>query len=306
MREFFAPADAPLWFNRVFRSVKEALSDIWPTPLRLKDYATADLPAAADWTQGLVYDSTTDTVKVSDGSTWDELTAELADGDYGDVDVGGSGTTLTVESATPASGTFAVTGHQTLGGDLTLATGFAIYNAEGVVFQPAAGYVFFDFRDAGGTQRQAIYGGNADQTLWFDSNKIILNNLAESKVFIYADETTVQLKYQNATKLATSADGISVAGDVDLSGVLEVDSVQVVNNRKTGWSVDTGTAKRTANATYAAGATLTFTDPPTAAEMAALATRIAAIEAALQDSSQTTKALKDDLHSTAGHGLIGT
>jgi hypothetical protein len=80
----------------------------------------------------------------------------------------------------------------------------------------------------------------------------------------------------------------------------------VVNARKTGWSVDTGTSKRTANATYAAGATLTFTDPPTAAEMGALATRLAAVEASLQDDTRTMKALKDDLHNTAGHGLIGT
>lgn len=87
---------------------------------------------------------------------------------------------------------------------------------------------------------------------------------------------------------------------------LSVDGTKVLGPRETGWSVDTGTAKRTANATYVAGSTLTFTDPPTAGEMTALATRLAAVEAALQNASQTIKALKDDLHATAGHGLIGT
>lgn len=85
-----------------------------------------------------------------------------------------------------------------------------------------------------------------------------------------------------------------------------VGGTRVLAPRITGWALDTGTAKRTANATYAAGATLTFSAAYTQAELTALATRLAAVEAALQNSSQTVKALKDDLHATAGHGLIGT
>jgi hypothetical protein len=79
-----------------------------------------------------------------------------------------------------------------------------------------------------------------------------------------------------------------------------------VGARKTGWAVDTGTAKRTANATYTAGATLTFSAAYVQAEHTAVDTRLAAVEAALQNATQTIKALKDDLHATAGHGLIGT
>jgi hypothetical protein len=77
--------------------------------------------------------------------------------------------------------------------------------------------------------------------------------------------------------------------------VSKIDTVQVVSNRKTGWSVDTGTAKRTANATYSGTAEGAYTQAT-----------VQALMDAVRDMSQTIKALKDDLHSTAGHGLIGT
>src|SRR4051812_7093205 len=63
MRNFFEPAAAaPPWLRQVLSSIRAALGDIWPAPLRLKDYATADLPAAADFAQGLAWDSTNQTV----------------------------------------------------------------------------------------------------------------------------------------------------------------------------------------------------------------------------------------------------
>lgn len=73
MRQFFFPAEAPFWLRTVLNSIREALSDIWPTPLRLKDYTTAGLPTASDWKQGLAYDSTLPAVKYSDGSSWVRL-----------------------------------------------------------------------------------------------------------------------------------------------------------------------------------------------------------------------------------------
>lgn len=85
--------------------------------------------------------------------------------------------------------------------------------------------------------------------------------------------------------------------------VFKIAGTQVVKARITGWAADTGTDKRTANATYTAGTTLTFTDPPTAAEMTALATRLASVETAVQNASRTQKSLKADLTT---HGLIGT
>ena len=56
-------------------SIRDGLSDVWTTALRLKDYTTAGLPPAADWKQGLVYDSTTVSVKFSDGTNWTGLSA---------------------------------------------------------------------------------------------------------------------------------------------------------------------------------------------------------------------------------------
>lgn len=94
----------------------------------------------------------------------------------------------------------------------------------------------------------------------------------------------------------------AVTGNFDVTGFYTVDGTQVVGNRQTGWTADTGTAEKTAHATYTAGTTLTFTDPPTAAEMSALATRIAAIEAALQGATRGQKAIKDAMLT---HGLTG-
>jgi hypothetical protein len=95
----------------------------------------------------------------------------------------------------------------------------------------------------------------------------------------------------------------ALTGNFDVSGFYTVGAIQVVGPRSTGWTADTGTAEKGAHATYPAGSTLTFTDPPTAAEMTALATRIAAIEAAVQGATRGQKALKD---LALGHGFAGT
>lgn len=113
----------------------------------------------------------------------------------------------------------------------------------------------------------------------------------------------------NTTNLGTAAKAWNTAY---VSVGYRVANLQVVGARKTGWSVDTGTAKRTANATYTAGAAITAptggatVDAESRTAIDSLITRIALLETALQESSQTIKALKDDLHATAGHGLIGT
>ncbi len=70
MRQFFEPAPAPFWAREILRTIRRAVTDVWPVPLRLKDYAAAELPAASQHKQGLVYDSTTGEVKWSDGSAW--------------------------------------------------------------------------------------------------------------------------------------------------------------------------------------------------------------------------------------------
>lgn len=72
----------------------------------------------------------------------------------------------------------------------------------------------------------------------------------------------------------------------------QINSVQVVTARQTGWSADTGTAKRTANATYSGTAEAAYTQAT-----------IQALMDAVKNATQTIKALKDDLIT---HGLIGT
>lgn len=86
------------------------------------------------------------------------------------------------------------------------------------------------------------------------------------------------------------------ASQVDVSGVYKKSGTQVVGARKTGWATATGTANRTTFATYA-GQTVSAT--PTQAEVQAIDDHVKIL-------SQRLKALIDDLHATAGHGLIGT
>lgn len=78
--------------------------------------------------------------------------------------------------------------------------------------------------------------------------------------------------------------------DVSTASVI-VNGVQILSTRKTGWTADTGTAKRTANATYSGTAEASYTQAT-----------IQTLMNALRDQSQAIKALKDDLIS---HGLIG-
>lgn len=73
---------------------------------------------------------------------------------------------------------------------------------------------------------------------------------------------------------------------------IELNSSQVLGTRKTGWTADTGTAKRTANATYSGTAEGAYTQAT-----------IQTLMDQVRDLSQIVKALKDDLIS---HGLIGT
>lgn len=78
--------------------------------------------------------------------------------------------------------------------------------------------------------------------------------------------------------------------DVSAAAIL-ASGTQILSTRKTGWTADTGTAKRTANATYSGTAEAAYTQAT-----------IQTLMNALRDQSQAMKALKDDLIS---HGLIG-
>ena len=86
------------------------------------------------------------------------------------------------------------------------------------------------------------------------------------------------------------------AGDgfVDLlkaGSVLKIAGTQIVGPRSTGWTADTGTAKKTANATYSGTAEVGYTQAT-----------IQTLMDAVRDATQTQKSIKDALIS---HGLIG-
>src|SRR5687768_15790101 len=73
MRRFFEPAAMPAWLKPVLSSIRAALGDVWDGPLRLWQVATADLPAASEYTSGIAYDATLPALKYSDGSSWIRL-----------------------------------------------------------------------------------------------------------------------------------------------------------------------------------------------------------------------------------------
>lgn len=79
VRQFFRPTIAPEWLGEVLSSIRGALSDVWPTPIRAVDYSTANLPPAADWKQGIAYDTTAVALKYSDGASWIRLSDYDAD-----------------------------------------------------------------------------------------------------------------------------------------------------------------------------------------------------------------------------------
>jgi hypothetical protein len=78
--------------------------------------------------------------------------------------------------------------------------------------------------------------------------------------------------------------------------LLSYNKLKLLGARKTGWTPWTGTANRATHATY--------TSPNISAGY--VEAEVQAIADGLQDVSRGLKALIDDLHATAGHGLIGT
>lgn len=68
--KLFSPPGAPAWLDGVLRRIRQGMGEIWESPLRLQSLTTTNLPSAATWRGGIVYDETAQTVKVSNGSTW--------------------------------------------------------------------------------------------------------------------------------------------------------------------------------------------------------------------------------------------
>lgn len=129
-----------------------------------------------------------------------------------------------------------------------------------------------------------LFGATQDTRNFYDPYDASFRGLFQSiNGFRFQSNTPTTL-----FDLTTSVANFTV--DIQRSGT------KVVGTRKTGWSTATGTAAR---ATYATYTSPTISNPPTQAEVQAIADH-------LQIISRTLKALIDDLHGTAGHGLIGT
>lgn len=161
MRQFFEPAGAPIWLGTVLRSVRNALSDIWDTPLKLKDYKTGDLPRAADWGQGLVYDSSLPTVRFSNGAQWlrlseyDEDVAAIGDlTTTGLIARTGDGTAATRTITGPAAGITVANGDG-VSGNPTLALANDLAALEGLT-----GTNTIPYRSAADTWAGVTIGAN--------------------------------------------------------------------------------------------------------------------------------------------------
>lgn len=134
---------------------------------------------------------------------------------------------------------------------------------------------------------QYIYG----KTSAAASTRLIGINSSNACFVGSVDQTVASINFSSG---GSNWGALTSTGFNILTGmVYRVNNVQVVAARQTGWSAATGTATRSAIATYSAP---TISSPPTQAEVQAIAD-------ALQAWSRRTKALGDDL---ATHGLIGT
>jgi hypothetical protein len=71
------PRDAPRWALPLVREIERQARRPFDAPVRLPGYKVAELPAAADWTAGLIYvpdASGGAVVAFSDGADWRRVT----------------------------------------------------------------------------------------------------------------------------------------------------------------------------------------------------------------------------------------
>lgn len=155
------PASGPSWLPDLGSSIADLFRRIMPAPFRLKDYATADLPTASDYKQGLVYDSDDDAVKVSDGSDWLRLSEYDADvAAYGALSTTGlvartgAGTVATRTLTAPAAG-ITVSNGDGVSGNPTLALANDLAALEAL-----SGTNTIYYRSAADTWTAVTIGGN--------------------------------------------------------------------------------------------------------------------------------------------------
>lgn len=125
--------------------------------------------------------------------------------------------------------------------------------------------------------------------LYVSGSSAILQFDGSSDAFIYNRSTnTLSFFIGGTASYQSSATFFNIVS----GAVYQLGGTQILTSRRTGWGAATGTATRTAIATYTAP---TISSPPTQAEVQDIAN-------ALQAWSRRDKALSDDLTT---HGLIG-
>lgn len=175
---------------------------------------------------------------------------------------------------------------QTWGGTFTVSdSNMAIAKTNSVCslsLSPGSGtYSNIQLKGTGGLIANGLDLVGSGASGFLSADTIVHRNAAQSTTFNTADSTGFNIN----------------------TGVLKVVGTQVVGPRSTGWTADTGSAKKTATAAYVVGSALTASAAYVQAEATAVITRQGLVEAALRDATQEIKAIKDAL---IAHGLIGT
>lgn len=108
--------------------------------------------------------------------------------------------------------------------------------------------------------------------------------------FVAGSPDQLQLIVNSIINILVTSTYVNIATELRLQGN------KVLGTRKTGWTVPSGTGSKSG---YTVHAGQTISNPPTQAE-------VQAIDDHLVQLSKALKSLINDLHATAGHGLIGT
>lgn len=224
------PSEGPPWLSRFAGSISDLFRRIMPTPFRPKDYTTSGLPAAADWKQGIVYDSTLDALKVSNGTDWIRLSAYDADvAAYGALTTTGlvartgDGTaatrtiTGTADEISVANGD-GVAGNPTLSLPTALTftgktvTGGAFNDASaiGIACTPVSGVVF-----------QARLGTNRRVSIYANGSDNVITGLTDAGgvAATMFSGSPATLAHAGVAKATTSATGIAITGLLTATGV---------------------------------------------------------------------------------------
>jgi hypothetical protein len=175
----------------------------------------------------------------------------------------------------------------------------------GLSISHKAGSAIDLINSAGGTALVRVMPGTgtySNQQLMGNGNSVALGEdtlAGGGAVYRSSDSFTFRNAAQSVVFTVFDATGINITATTPQ---LKISGTKVVGVRDTGWTADTGTAKKTATATYAVGTTLTYSAAYVQAEQTATSTRLQLIEPALRDATQEIKAIKDALMT---HGLLG-